>query len=114
MTYDEITVVRTVGRITRTELHLCIEEGWVRPAEGEAGPVFDDLDVARLRLICDLRGDLALSDEALPVVLSLIDQLHGVRRELHDLARAVEQQPEHIRRAVIATRRACRDIEEQD
>lgn len=106
MTYDETSVVAQVRRITLTELRLCVSEGWVRPAVGAAGPVFDELDIARLRLVCDLRSDMSLPDDAVPVVLSLIDQLHGMRRELKSLARAVERQPEAIRRAVIAAYRS--------
>jgi len=113
MIYDEAAVVGEIRQISLSELRLYVAEGWVRPARAEAGPLFDDLDVARLRLICDLRGDMALSDEALPVVLSLVDQLHGMRRELHSLARAVETQPEAIRRAVIAALRAQREIDEE-
>lgn len=112
MIYDEITVIREVRRISLDELRLCVEEGWVRPARAEIGPVFDELDIARLRLICDLREELALPDDALPVILSLIDQLHGMRRELHRLASAVESQPEEIRQAIIAACRAQRNIDE--
>ncbi len=63
-------------------------------AGGDAGrgPVFDDVDVARIQLVRQLRDDLGLDAEAIPVVLSLVDQLYGVRRELRALARAVDQQ----------------------
>ena len=105
MTYDETAVVAEIRRITLTDLRLCVREGWVRPAEGPAGPVFDELDISRLRLVCDLRTDLALPDDAVAMMLSLIDQVHGLRRELRSLARAVEAQPEHIRSAVIAAHR---------
>ena len=63
------------------------------------------LDLSRLRLVCDLRTDMALPDDAVAMMLSLIDQVHGLRRELRSLARAVEAQPDHIRRAVIAAHR---------
>ncbi|MEM1130116.1 MAG: chaperone modulator CbpM [Pseudomonadota bacterium] len=105
MSYDELAVVAEVRRITLTELRLCVSEGWIRPSQSEAGPVFDDLDIARLRLVCDLRSEMSLPDDAVPVVLSLIDQLHGMRRELKSLARAIDGQPENIRQAIIDTHR---------
>lgn len=43
---------------------------------------FQEIDVARVRLILDLRENLALNDDALPVVLSLLDQLYALRRRL--------------------------------
>ena len=98
---DERDVVAAVRRVELQELRLWVEEGWVRPAKGETGPVVDALDVARIRLVCDLRMDMSLPDEAIPVVLSLLDQVHGLRRELRKLAGAVETQPDEIRRAII-------------
>lgn len=44
---------------------------------------------------------MSLPSEAVPVVLSLLDQIHGLRRELRDLAGAVDAQPEDIRHAII-------------
>lgn len=112
MSYDEGTVVARVSRLTLTELRLWVNEGWVRPAEGEAGPVFDEVDVARIRLLCDLSKDLSLSEEALPVVLTLIDRLHRTRRELRCLAEALGRQPEEVRRAVGDSYRAIAEAGE--
>ena len=50
MTLDERTVVARVQRLTLRDLRLWVREGWVRPAQSEGGPVFDELDVARSRL----------------------------------------------------------------
>lgn len=99
---NERDVVAVVRRVELQELRFWVQEGWVRPAAGAAGPVFDDLDVARIRLVCDLRTDMSLPDDAVPVVLSLLDQVHGLRRELRSLAEAVDAQPAEIRQAIIA------------
>lgn len=100
MSWDENTVVARVERLTLRDLRLWVREGWVRPAVGSKGPVFDDLDVARLRLLCDLRKDMALPTDVIPTVLTLIDQLHRARRDLRLLASVLEEQPEDVRRAV--------------
>ncbi|MGB3247079.1 MAG: chaperone modulator CbpM [Sulfitobacter sp.] len=105
MKLDEKQVVATVHRLQLRDLRLWVSEGWVRPAISEHGPVFDELDVARIRLVCDLNKDLSLPRDAVPVVLSLLDQVHGLRRELRDLADAVDRQPDATRKAIVATYR---------
>ncbi len=103
---DERDVVATVRRLQLHELRLWVREGWVKPATGDKGPVFDDLDVARIRLVCDLRKEMSLPVDAVPVVLSLLDQIHGLRRELRGLAEAVDTQPVETRQAIVATYKA--------
>lgn len=105
MSYDERAVVARIRRLTLRDLRFWVREGWVLPASGEDGPVFDELDVARLRLLCDLRKDMSISTEALPVVLSLIDRLHEARRELRCLAAALDTQPDRIRQAIVSSYR---------
>jgi chaperone modulatory protein CbpM len=102
MSFDERTVVARIDRLTLRDLRLWVREGWVRPAESASGPVFDDLDLARLRLLCDLRKDMGLPMDVVPTVLGLIDQLHRTRRDLHRLAAAIDDQPDDIRRAIRA------------
>ena len=57
--------------------------------------------MARVRLILELRSDLHINDDALPAVLSLIDQVYGLRRELRSLARAVENEEADVRRRIV-------------
>lgn len=102
MSLDERTVVTQIERLTLRELRIWVREGWVRPAQGERGPVFDDLDIARLRLLCDLRKDMALSSDVLPTVLTLIDHLHCTRRNLRRLTDAIDEQPDDVRRAIVS------------
>lgn len=102
MSFDDRTVVARIERLTLRELRLWVREGWVRPAQSERGPVFDDLDLARIRLLCDLRKDMALPTDVMPTVLTLIDHLHRTRRELRRVTEAIDEQPTEVRRAVIA------------
>lgn len=102
MRMDEFRVVTEVRRVSLRELRLWVREGWVKPAQGPAGPVFDELDLARVRLLCDLRKDMALPPEAMPVVLTLLDRLHETRRNLQCLMDALEEQPEDVRRTIVA------------
>ena len=75
-----------------------IDNAWVRP-DGQPGQYrFHDIDVARLRLIVQLRDDLGVDEAALPVVLSLLDQLYETRRTMIRLRAAIETVvPEDVR-----------------
>lgn len=94
-------LLQTAG-IEEAELRRWIDSGWVLP-EGETGRwFFYDVDVARIRLIAEIQHDLAIDDEAVPVVLLLLDQLYGLRRELNALCGAIAAQPGGVREAIIA------------
>ena len=81
----EILVAQVRG-LQRADVDRWIAQRWVKP-DGVAGQyAFQDIDVARVRLIRELRDDLQVNEEALPVVLSLLDQLYDLRRRLHDLS----------------------------
>ena len=104
-----ISETEIVARFTRLEVHVLqrwIAAGWVRPRESGAGFLFDEADVARTHLICDLSFDMELRDEELAIVLSLIDRLNGTRTILHALTAAVQSQPEPVRDAIVAGMRA--------
>ena len=74
------------SRLDAQALDAWIEAGWLRPAGNRSSREFFDIDVARARLIADLRDDFGMNDEAIPVVLDLIDQIHGLRRLVRELA----------------------------
>jgi chaperone modulatory protein CbpM len=84
----------TTFGIERIELTAWIDQSWVRPLRQGDDWHFDDLDVARLQLICDLRREMAVNDEAIPVVLELLDQLYATRATLAQLRDAIERLPE--------------------
>ena len=95
-------VVQLVGRVDRVELAEWVELGWVTPARHERDePAFSDLDVARVCLICDLRHDLAVEEETVPLVLSLLDQVYTLRRQMNALTGAIRQQPDEVRAAIL-------------
>jgi len=84
----EILVAQVRG-LQRADVDRWIAQQWVKP-DGTAGQyAFQDIDVARVRLIRELRDELQVNEEALPVVLSLLDQLYDLRRRLHDLGEAL-------------------------
>lgn len=83
------------------ELRLWIERRWVLPMAQDGNYVFSEADVARVQMIVDLRRDLAIDDEAMPVVLDLLDRLHGLRRQMRDILGAIRELPEAQRDALL-------------
>jgi chaperone modulatory protein CbpM len=94
------TVIRVVEGVRETELRAWIEEGWVQPETERGVLIFREIDVARVRLIQDLRRDLAIGGEALPVVLNLLDQLYAMRRRVRAMNEAIAAQPPAVRRTL--------------
>ncbi|AWJ87524.1 hypothetical protein TSH58p_29585 (plasmid) [Azospirillum sp. TSH58] len=90
-------VLATCRRVSSAQLTVWVERHWLRPRHEGTSFVFSAADMARLELICDLREDLALDDEAMPVVLSLLDTVYGLRRRLRVLAEAIGDLPPEAR-----------------
>ncbi len=99
LTLDDMLSV--VEGLTRRELEHWIADGWVLPVRVRNEFQFREIDVARVRLIYEIRYDLQLDVDAVPLVLSLLDQVYGLRRELRQLTTAIDQQPEDIKQAIL-------------
>ena len=61
-----------------------IAAGWLLPQEFE-GSRLSEIDFARAHLIHDLQSTFGVNDEGIPLILDLIDQLHGVRRAMREM-----------------------------
>ncbi|SDL92626.1 hypothetical protein [Maricaulis salignorans] len=101
-------IIDAVAALTAERLTTYIEIGIIMPIQGEAGPLFAPVDCARLQLICELEQSHELADEALEMVMSLVDQLHSARADLQALGAAVDAQPVAVREQVLAAWRARR------
>jgi chaperone modulatory protein CbpM len=75
------------ARLDDGTLEAWVAEEWLIPGGTASEPAFTDADIARAALIHDLRHDLAVNDAGIDVILSLVDQVHGLRRTLADLMR---------------------------
>jgi chaperone modulatory protein CbpM len=94
----EILVTQLSG-LRRRDLERWIANQWVRP-DGDADHyVFHEIDVARVRLIQELLDEMQVNEEALPVILSLLDQLYELRRRMRELGEALGRTaPDDVRR----------------
>ena len=66
-------------------LNAWIEAEWLMPLAGGRTFQFSDADLARARLIQDLKIDFGVNDEGIAIILHLLDQLHGLRCLVRDI-----------------------------
>jgi len=56
---------------------------WIAPADWE-NQLLDEEDIARARLIWELQQEFGVNDEAVPIILNLIDQINRIHLEVRD------------------------------
>ena len=66
-------------------LNAWIEAEWLLPVTSRERLLFSEADLARARLIRDLKVDFGVNDEGIAIVLHLLDQLHGLRCLVRDI-----------------------------
>jgi chaperone modulatory protein CbpM len=96
---SEKDVVARVQHLTVTRFRVWVREGLIKPADEQAQG-FSEADIARAELIRNLEDELGFVEEDVPVLLSLIDQIHGLRAELRGLLEALEDLPPDVRTTV--------------
>ena len=74
----------TYAGLEMQTLDLWLEQRWLIPDQ-TFGMNFSDVDLARARLIRDLKTGFGVNDEGIDVILHLMDQFHGLRRALDQL-----------------------------
>jgi chaperone modulatory protein CbpM len=68
----------------------------LRPIAQPTGWYFEEIDVARLQLLCQLTQDININDDGMDVVLALLDQLYSARVQMQKLLDAIAGQPKHV------------------
>jgi len=106
-TLDEL--LRAHGRLTALHVERWVQRGLLRPtAEGD-GWVFEAVDVARARLLAELTDELGFDEESVETVVDLLDQVHTLRRQLHQLGLAIGRQPAETRESIAVALEDLRD-----
>lgn len=99
------SVIALFPDLQPVELTTWIERRLVRPepsGEEEGDWVFHEIDIARVHLIYDLRRNLDVPDDTLPLFLSVLDQLYDLRRKLNAVNELVADHPRELRDAIRA------------
>lgn len=87
-------VVMLFSDLDPGELSGWIERQWVRPEPAGDDYLFQEIDVARVRLVYDLRRAMAVEEETVPLVLYLLDQVFELRATITAISGALDAQPE--------------------
>jgi chaperone modulatory protein CbpM len=95
---DEL--LRQMTGLDRGELMRWVENRWVLPERHNQTWIFHEVDVARVELILEIRQEFAIDEEALPLVLGLLDQVYDLRRQLRRMCDALAAQPSEVQAAV--------------
>ena len=98
------------ARIDRPTLEEYIARQWLRPISSQSGWRFEEIDIARLQLVCHLTQDIEVNDEGMDVVLSLLDQLYGLRAHMQKLTRAIAEQPQEVQAGIKTTINQLKEI----
>ena len=84
MKYHTIKELCEIAGIDENGIRAFVEREWICPIESSS---FDEEDVARVRLIVELEHDFGANEEAIPIILHLVDQLHHLRNRLQEYSR---------------------------
>jgi len=97
----DVLVAQMPG-LDRHDLERWISNDWVRADPKDGTLIFGEIDVFRVRLIRELRDDMDINEAALPIVLSLLDQVYDLRRRMRELSGAIgETVPEDVQRTLL-------------
>ena len=89
-----------VNGLEQRELTRWIENRWVLPDRRNDTWLFHEVDVARVELILEIRHEFAIDDEAVPLVLGLLDQIYDLRRQLRRMCDALAAQPPEVQAGI--------------
>ncbi len=107
-TFDDI--IDMFDDLNAVDLEQWIVAGWIKPDTPDSEYYFSQTDVARIRLITECRYELNIELDSMDVILSLLDHVYGLRRELNALVRAVHTQPSDVRKDI--ARAATQNIDD--
>jgi len=95
----EQDLIARVSRLTVTRLRVFVSQGLIKPVD-QVRQGYTEADLARAVLICNLEDELGFDEEDVPVLLNLIDQIHGLRSELRGFIEVIEDLPTETRATV--------------
>ncbi len=98
--YTRKEVIAAIRPLDEARLVSFIEAEIVIPVQTPDGPVFRQIDIVRMEFLCEMSESFDLEGDALAVLISLVDQLHGTRAELRALVEALAEEPPEVRERV--------------
>ncbi len=102
-------LLREHDHLTVVHVERWVARGLLRPAAKGQDWVFEPVDVARAQLLADLTDQMGFDEEAVETVVDLLDQVHTLRRQLHQLGLAIGRQPTTTRESIAVALKDLRD-----
>ena len=79
--YYKITEVVEYFSINKTLITHRIEQEWIDPVDPETQKL-DQEDISRINFIQELQEHMGVNDEAVPIILHLVDQINVLRLKI--------------------------------
>jgi len=86
-------VIEQVAPLTHERLQLFEQLQIIVPVQTPNGPRYQALDIRRITLLCELTDDFEVNEDALVIITSPLDQLHGAHERLDRVLEAVRAEP---------------------
>ncbi|WP_299845326.1 hypothetical protein [uncultured Paracoccus sp.] len=96
-TYTEAEAIAAIDDLDGPRLIAFVRARIVQPVQAEGQQLYREADLARLQLLCDLSDTYELHEDALTMVMSLVDQLSTMRGDMRALMQAVATEPDEVR-----------------
>ena len=103
-------LLRLHDRLTTVHVERWVARGLLRPSADGENWVFEPVDVARAHLLAELTDQMGFDEESIETVVDLLDQVHTLRRQLHQLGLAIGRQSPEAREAIAV---ALKDLRER-
>ncbi|KEJ95490.1 hypothetical protein [Pseudosulfitobacter pseudonitzschiae] len=91
--YAPDQVIARVTSLTAERLSHFERLRIVTPVTTPDGPRYRTLDIRRITLLCELTDDFEVNEDALVIIMSLLDQLHGAHSKLEQVMQAIGAEP---------------------
>ena len=95
--FDPEQVIESVASLTAERLSHFERLRIIIPVNTSEGPRYHALDVRRITLLCELTDDFEVNEDALVIIMSLLDQLHGAQCKLEQVVQAIVAEPPEIK-----------------
>ncbi|WBU54661.1 hypothetical protein [Paracoccus sp. SCSIO 75233] len=106
--YTAEELIAAIEELTPPRLTHYVEMRMVQPVISDAGETYREVDRARVQLLCNLTEDYGLQDDALHMVMSVLDEMHGLRGEMQALMSALAEEPDETRERITVRVRRLR------
>ena len=77
----EISEIIKLYNMEESFVHICIQNQWITPFDEPQG-ILDKEDLGRLFLIRDLQYTMGVNDEAIPIIMHLLDQIYWIKKNI--------------------------------